>query len=150
MRRARPRLADAVARKRHAFYPLEIKRNLFKRKLADSACSQIRKSTSSPTGSRGFRPIPARDSQRPDPVSRSRSPSPPKKGYRTIRTGAESVGGSVRIREVRMVEDVEEFGSELRGERFPKFETLGYGEIQVGEARGGEGVARRRAEGSQV
>src|ERR1700680_811183 len=44
-----------------------------------------------------------------------------------IGAGAKTVRGPVGICEVGMVENVEEFGSELRGQPFPELPTLGHG-----------------------
>src|SRR5579859_1036450 len=47
---------------------------------------------------------------------------------------AEAVLSAVRIREVRMIEDVEELGAELQAHRLSKVEVLGEREIEVAEA----------------
>ena len=52
------------------------------------------------------------------------------------------------ICESRMIEDVEEFGAELRGETLAEFPILRHGEIPVAEAGIAERIASHRSEGA--
>src|ERR1700694_1111839 len=62
---------------------------------------------------------------------------------------AESVLAAVRIGEVGMVEDVEEFSPELGAEALAEMPVLRQREVHIAESGIGEGIAAHVAEGSQ-
>src|ERR1700730_6036556 len=68
-------------------------------------------------------------------------------GGRIIQT--ESVLAAIRIGEVGMVEDVEDFSPELGTEALAEMPVLRQREVHIAESRIGEGVAAHVAEGSQ-
>ena len=56
-----------------------------------------------------------------------------------------AVLSAIGIGKIRMIQDVEELSTELGAEPFPEVPVLGYREIQIPEARIGEGVPTHRS-----
>ena len=54
-----------------------------------------------------------------------------------------------RVREVRMVEQIEEFCPELRSQPFPELPVLGDREVYIAESGIAEDVAAHRAESAE-
>lgn len=80
-------------------------------------------------------------------VRRGAATTQNRRGRVAVGAGTKAVRRPVRICNVGMVENIEEFKPELGGEPFVEFPALGHGQIHVPNPGVAEVIARRRAEG---